>query len=838
MERKTIYLISAVIVVLLVAGGVAYYLTTLPPTVSIELGYEKGRGPGVEELVVRTFSSQETGVTAVASGDVDVFLWPVTSKVIASLPQYAENIKFIRAASAYYSLVFNPYSNKSATDPWHKPVVTVTVENKTKTVFNPFAIAKVRYALNFVNRKAIIDSILGGSGEPRYSPIALSEPAGSKFLDVYSELNLTETGDEDLVVKLINDTLTEYAQHVSGLEYKDGKWYFNGEPITVKFYIRIEDERLEIGRYIASLLEKAGLTVEKVETDRWKCIMTVYLTDPADYLWNIYTEGWVSMTSWKYVEDAISQMYAPWYGWMPGLLVEGWWQYENKTIDELSQYGYFMAKNETDYWNTWKEVVKLGIEESVRVFLATTYEYFAVNKERVKDYIYDLFAGLWARWFLQTFNTTTGRATVAEYAAPGALFMSAWNPIGGFEDVYTMLLWQVIRDYGVYVHPVTGEPIPVRAHYEVTHGPLTVPDSAVVYNSTSDKWVSVGGKKALVKVVFNYTLSKWHHGRPMDITDFMYTVAFMYEWSHKDGPDDPYYDAAYASSILPSLSYIVGWEFKEPGTVIVYGNYTHVISDDVTAMFYDVFPTVPWELLRVMEECVAFNGTVTGNTYSWDGSVGEWINMISPEHVKDFKAYAEKFFSEGSVPPALKDYLTAAEARVRYGALIKFIDTYGHAVISNGPFRVTDYNPDPASLYVKLVAFRDPSYPAEVSAAAWREKIKITVPEITDYYVPRIFVLNKTAPADLHMNVTVLYGGQPTENLTVRVLLKTKDGDVLYMTEAKTDKNGVANITIPGSVLKDNITTSGTYVIEFQAYREVGEPLDLVVTYVDITVTG
>jgi peptide/nickel transport system substrate-binding protein len=43
-----------------------------------------------------------------------------------------------------------------------------------------------------------------------------------------------------------------------GAELVDGKWYYKGQPVVLKFLIRIEDQRRQIGDYVATLFEQLG----------------------------------------------------------------------------------------------------------------------------------------------------------------------------------------------------------------------------------------------------------------------------------------------------------------------------------------------------------------------------------------------------------------------------------------------------------------------------------------------------------------------------------------------------------------------------------------------------
>jgi len=498
---------------------------------------------------------------------------------------------------------------------------------------------------------------------------------------------------------------------------------YEDEIITLNTYIRIEDERHEEGLYLAYQLEKAGLKVNRLERDRYTCVLTAYYTDPADYAWSIYTEGWVSMSEWLYPEWSIAQMYAPWYAFMPGFMETGWWQYLNDTIDELTLKGvYGPLADAQEYWSTLNESIKLGIQESVRVFVAETWEYFPVNP-RVQYLVAGSISGLWPAWPLRTANTSDGVLKVAEFSAEGALFMSAFNPVLGLEDVYTELIWRYLRDYADYPHPESGEPIPMRDTWQVIKGGeegITVPsDKAIIYNATEDKWVFVpSDTTAKVKVVYNISMSNWHHGKPMTIADILNEFAFSWEWATEDYEGDPYYSSKYASRVGSTLGMIKGIEIIDEDTIAIYGDYEHVVSDAVTADFYAPFAVLPWEVWAAMEYVVVNGGPVSGEEYTWSKVEGKrWIDLLAPEHVTDLAAALEQLNETGYIPNYVKslpdeysDYkVLSTDMRARYDAALDWVDEHGHLLISNGPFYMDSWNPTANSAVLK--AFRDPTYP-------------------------------------------------------------------------------------------------------------------------------
>jgi len=240
---------------------------------------EEKRGPYLDVIRMETRTSMETGIGDVAAGKLDMFLFPAPSKVYDGLPaDKKEALNLIRSAAGYYSLIFNPVH-----DPGSKYVVTVDGEE----FFNPLAIREVRFAMNWlIDRKYIVDQILGGSGAPMLGPVRSTHPAAPEFEEVYKQLGLTPEGDPAWAIQKINEELEKAAKELGGKLYKKEDptspagywWYYKDKPVTLTFLIRIEDERHEEGLYIANQIEKTGIKVDRKEWDRKKCIDTATQT--------------------------------------------------------------------------------------------------------------------------------------------------------------------------------------------------------------------------------------------------------------------------------------------------------------------------------------------------------------------------------------------------------------------------------------------------------------------------------------------------------------------------------------------------------------------------------
>ncbi len=685
------------------------YILVMYSPENLYLKLEKYNGPrtiytdtlpkdGIADVIeYQGVQNPENVILQIAKGEYDMgmFSFPagkyqgLGSDVLAKLNLY-------KSASSYNELTFNTYHDPDK----DAPIVTVG----DSVYFNPFAIREVRFAMNFlVSRDYIVQNIYQGSGAPMLGCIRPSHPANKYFEPVYQQLGITGAGNEELALKMISDAMQEAAQQVAKYGHKlekkdDGFWYFDDQPVEVKFIIRIEDERHEIGLYVADLLEKkVGFKVDRLEWDRQKAGQVVFAKPPSNYEWNIYTGGWgTSGIPSVWIDDYTAWFYAAWYGYVPGAVepkhentvtveealkfvgngnVEAglqaigttyyksgdslgpilkWTEEELTylltyfTIDKESVQGMehinpdlvpeepIKITTEDQYWDLQKISMLIGVLESERIFMIETWEFYPANKERVVKITPEASTGIGQRWSVMTAETPDKHLKIAQFASTGAMFMSAFNPVGGLSDVYSVRVWNLIRDYGATTN-FDGIVSPYRCKWELERGEFTVPDDAVIYNQTQGWIAENAGEKAVVKVKVTCDFGQWHNGIKGNIDDLKYYVAFLYAWAYKDTADDPYYDDSVASSMGGALPNILGWQWTDDGYV-VYGTYEHPLADDMTAGFYVFYPTLPWELYWAMGELVA-NAKEYGidKTYSFSsGAEGVlWLDLLTKEHTDD-----------------------------------------------------------------------------------------------------------------------------------------------------------------------------------------------------------
>lgn len=751
-------------------------------------------GPIVDKVIYDVRMDQTIAIKDTAEGKTDVFFTGLNAKTYKGIQQTdLEKLSTYAVPSGSWSLLLNPIPNKAPYTFQHKD---------GRVIFNPLAIREVRYAINWlIDRKKIVDEILLGAGEPAITAQTPGQPGTYRFNLVPAKLGMTVRGNEKKALADIEAAMKAAADlpENKGKLAKSGQfWTYNGEPVTIRFIIRVDDPsgRLLEGRYIADQLEKAGLKVERLEYDRSKAGKLVYSGDPAAWEWSMYTEGWGAGATRSWWDITISQMYSPYYGYMPGGATEGFWNYENTDIDAIAQKninGWFLTADE--YWAGNLKVQEMALKEAVRIYVCSQTQYYVANKARFNSrMLYGLGDGL-NNWSVRSADVKPNDKgekilRVTQYSARGGLFMSSWDPVGvdGFSDVYSAAIVEACSDMSTFESPNSAKDTPLRVKYDLKNvetkvvvgkdgkpeGTIAVDPASIIFNSKTKKWETgveykdLGdgtydyGKNANLKSYsklsgLEYIYGKWHDGQPVTLADIMYATAFAYEWANKDSDDDKYYDEAYASQYQSSLPISKGVVLNKNGSFTTYFDFNWPMDKDRVAASGTVSPkagnpgrqtVVSFEIYEALAKLVA-EGSKSGTQYSFSGdpSMTE-VDVINPKCVADIKATLQDFVAAKYVPDSIKQWITPEQAVARYNAALAFIDKYGHAYISNGPFFISkvDYNAN----YIELSAFRDYPYKADY----FSKLFATTLTRIDDVKVPA--TVQKTSDAKIDIAVSAL----------------------------------------------------------------------------------
>jgi len=742
------------------------------------------------------YLDENTALEEVRNGNLDVYYYTISPDRLET-HQAREGLQVFDSTGGSYSIILNPAESEK---------------------FNPFSIKEVRFALNYlVDRKLIVNELMGGFGSPIISYYGPSEP---EYLTVIEQLeSFNFKYNPVLANEIINKALRE-----KGAEKINGEWQINGESITITMFIRSDDPvRKSIGEILAVELEKIGFTVKKDFGDLNKAYVIVYGSNPSDLKWNLYTEGWARSDFVRYDSIGLAQMYSPWFSNMPGFNDPTYWNYKNDKIDELTQTIY------TGDFESSKERTELiqdamveGVNESVRIFLASKINQYVAN-EKVSGIVNDFGAGVPSR-----FTPINAKSDDNEFViGVKQIYQAAWNPVMGLSDSYSRHIWGIISDPATFKHPFTGETFPVRAKWQVeTAGPngkLDVPQEAKSWNPILQKWDNVASDTlATSKVVFDFNFSNWHNGEKMDMNDILHSLYFTTEWGTQTDENDKTFDTEFTPRAAQSIETIIGVNPIDEDTLEVYVDYWHFDEGEI-ADWAILWNSMPWEITVAMEKAVT-EGKVSFSRSGATSKNVNWLSLIIPNDANTIKGYLQEFKENNYIPEALNENNQNLKYyQDRYDSSIKWIENNNHAVISNGPFYLESYAPESRTITVR--AFDDESYPFKIDK--WKEFEDTKFPMIKKIDMEEIIRKNEGFQIDMEVENTdfiryflINSEGEITSTETVKVNGKNTS---ITLSSEKTRELGIGANNIKIFAISDSVLKPDFYESSFIVTKEKTE---------------
>ncbi|MEK0365733.1 MAG: ABC transporter substrate-binding protein [Nitrosopumilus sp.] len=644
------------------------------------------------------YLDENTALEEVRNGNLDVYYYTISSDRLENY-QAREGLQVFDSTGGSYSILVNPAESEE---------------------FNPFSSRDIRFALNYlIDRKLIVNELMGGYGYPIISYYGPSDP---EYLTVIEQLEAFNFKyNPALAEEIISRVLKE-----RGAVKIDNKWQIDAKPIEIKIFIRSDDTvRKSIGEILASELQKIGFTIKKDFGDLNKAFVVVYGSNPSDLKWSLYTEGWGRSAFVRYDSVGLGQMYSPWFSTMPGFNNPSYWNYKNDRLDTLTQKIYTGGFESSEKRSQLiQEAVVEGVNESVRIFVASKIDQYVVN-EKVKGIVNDFGAGVPSR-----FTPINAQSSSNEFViGVKQIYQGAWNPVMGLTDSYSRHIWGIISDPATFKHPFTGETFPIRAEWQVeTAGPnekLTVPQEAIIWNPYFQKWDYVTPDTlATSKVTFDYKFSNWHNGQPMDINDILHSLYFTIEWGTQIDENDRTFDTEFTPRTSQIIQTIIGVNPIDEDTIEVYVDYWHFDEGEI-ADWAVLWSSMPWEISAAMEKAV-MDGKVSFSRSGATSKNMNWLSLIVPTDANLIKEYLQEFKDSNYIPVALKEsYQNSQYFQNRYDSSIKWIEANNHAVISNGPFYLKSYSPESRTITVS--AFDDDTYPFKIGEWAEFEKVKLPI---------------------------------------------------------------------------------------------------------------
>ena len=707
------------------------------------------------------YLDENTALEEVRNGNLDVYYYTISSNRLENY-QDREGLQVFDSTGGSYSILVNPAESEK---------------------FNPFSSRDIRFALNYlIDRKLIVNELMGGYGYPIISYYGPSDP---EYLTVIEQL---EAFNFKYNPSLAEEIISRVLKEKGAIKIND-KWQIDEKPIEITIFIRSDDTvRKSIGEILASELQKIGFTVKKDFGDLNKAFVIVYGSNPADLKWSLYTEGWGRSAFVKYDSVGLGQMYSPWFSTMPGFNNPAYWNYKNDRLDELTQKIYTGGFESSEKRSQLiQEAVVEGINESVRIFLASKIDQYVAN-EKVSGIVNDFGAGVPSR-----FTPINAKSNSDEFViGVKQIYQGAWNPVMGLTDSYSRHIWGIISDPGTFKHPFTGETFPVRAEWQVeTAGPngkLSIPQGAIIWNPSLQKWKSVAQDTfATSKVTFDFKFSNWHNGQKMDMSDILHSLYFTIEWGTQTDENDITFDTEFTPRTSQIVQTIIGVNIIDEDTIEVYVDYWHFDEGEI-ADWAVLWSSIPWEISSAMEKAV-IEGKVS---FSRSGAISKnvnWLSLIIPKDAHIIKDYLQEFKDSNYIPASLKEnYQNSQYFQNRYDSSIRWIEANNHAMISNGPFYFKSYSPESRTITVN--AFDDDSYPFKVGE--WAKFEKAELPIITNIEMKNIIQRGEKFEIRVEAN----------HSDSIRYFLMNSEGEMILSETLDMNENNIT-ISVPSENSKD-----------------------------------
>ena len=681
--------------------------------------------------------------------------------------------------------------------------------------FNPFSNKDARFALNYlIDRKLIVNELMGGSGIPITSYYGPSDPEYLTVIEHLEKFNFRY--NPTLAEEIISNTMEE-----RGAIKKNDTWYFDSNPIEITIFVRIDDPvRKSIGEILASELQNIGFTVKKDFGDLNKAFVVVYGSDPKEMKWNMYTEGWGRSTFVRYDSVGLGQMYAPWFSYMPGFNEPSYWNYKNDKLDDLTQRVYTGDfKSPIERAEIIQEAITEGVNESVRIFLASKTDQYVANK-RIEGIVNDFGAGVPSRFTPINAKTDSDELVIGVKQ----IYQGAWNPVMGLTDTYSRQIWGVVSDPGTFKHPFTGETFPVRANWNVeTNGPegkLKIPHDAIIWDPKSQKWEKVGQNAlATSKVTFDFMFSNWHNGVKMDMNDIIHSLYFTIEWGTQTDENDKTFDTEFTPRAAQSVKTIKGIIPIDEDTIEVYVDYWHFDEREISDWAL-LWSSTPWEVSAAMENAVKDRKLSFSRSGATNNNVN-WLSLIIPNDAAIIKEYLEKFLDNSYMPPSIikENRNSISHHSDRYQKSIEWIENKNHAIISNGPYYLESYTPESRTIIVN--AFEDDSYP--FAAGKWKEFQKTDYPTIKEIKMDKIIQKNKDLVIEVRTNFvdSIMYFLTDSKGTTIssdtlninseKETIKIESNEIERLSPGA---NNIKLFAISDSIFKPDFYESSFFVVE------------------------
>jgi peptide/nickel transport system substrate-binding protein len=759
----------------------------------------------------------ESAITQIQAGAIDLFSYGLAPNRIADIKN--ANLCYSSSYGTYYDFLFNP------------AVFTDT------TRLNPFSNRKIREAMNWlVDRNYINQEIYAGGALVKFLPLTTQLVDYTGVIDVARGLETYYAYNPDKAKEVV----TTEMEGMGATMGADGKWQFNGKPVTLTFLIRNDGDgtRLPQGEYFGKQLESIGFTVDLQEKKSSELSPIWIGSDPKEGQWSLYTAGWGSNGLNRDERTIFQEMYLPDSPQGIPLFLD------NNSDPAFVQVGDDLAngnfKTLQERHDLIVKALPLALQDALQVWTVDLQTYAPYNcKLQVSA---DVGAGVETTKMAPLNMRIKGQeGGQIRSGTTATLFTDPWNPVNGsnwvssafvqaatdgaafMPDPYTGLSWPR-RAESAEVTVQTGLPVATNLDWVTlsTADKIDVPaDAWVDWDATNQKFITAGEKfpdgiTAKTKVVIHYPADmfktvKWHDGSNLSAADFVMAMIMVFD---EGKPDSPIYDEDIAPNLEAYLTHFKGMQITstDPLVITLYDDNVYADAELIVSTQPAVgtiwpqygFGEAPWESIAIGNMADA-NKELAWGTGKADRNKVEWTSFIGGPSLDILSKNLDQAIADKTIPyaPTLGQYLTADEAVARYNALKAWYAARGHFWDGTGPYylasvdlnafsAVVKNNPDYVDLADRWSAFGE----APLADAALDGPSQV---KIGDEAVFNVAVTRKNGDP------------YPSSDIKqVKFLLYNEKGETVYVGEGEaTSEDGQYTLTVSSDVTAKLTAGSG-----------------------------
>jgi peptide/nickel transport system substrate-binding protein len=659
------------------------------------------KGGWLDMIVYLEEPSASAGVTRLNVGELDIYSYGVSEPDVYDAVQGMEGIDWAWTYGSYNDLTFNPCA----------------VEGQ----LNPFSSQKLREAMHWlVDRDYVVQEIFAGLAAPKYTSFGTAFAEYGKTAATHAVLETKYAYDPDKAKEVIAEEM-----QAMGAELVDGKWTFNGEPVTIIFLIRVEDLRRDIGDYVSNQLEDAGLTVDRQYKTSAEAATLWVQSDPCELGWHAYTGGWIA--NFLSRDDAGDFDF---FFTQRGYPIPLWQAYQpDEPLDicanrlNLSDFGSLEERG-----GLIDECLVLGNEFAVRIFVNDRKSFWPKhdNVEVAADLAAGVAGGRMNPFAMRFKDQVGGAMTIA---MPSFL-TEPWNSLGGSNWLYDAAIQRPTQDYGMMTDPFTGLRVPQRierAEVYVQEGlpvgrggdsedwltleyvpEIVVPDDAWAdWDAENQVFITAGEKFTETQTVAQKTVvyypselyeTTWHDGSNFSIGD---VVMYMIMHFDRGKPESAVYDASLESSVVAFMEAFKGVKIVSEDPLVIetysdaYALEAELLDQNEQQTWYPrggnsqsyPFGTASWHYVALGYRPEAA-GELGWSASKADELEVEWMNTVGGPSLEILAGHLVSATAENFLPyaPTLSQFISEEEIATRWANYSQWYDRRGHFHIGTGPY--------------------------------------------------------------------------------------------------------------------------------------------------------